>query len=560
MLNHNEPSEEEIPISQRRITPDELKRSLAALDAKQQAEQQRLADTLSVGQAVDDLSLDYTPEEVWQEVVRQREAMPPELEEEPLESRDAESVSPEISMPYLRPEDETFNGNAAQYTSAPDVTVFRRLFAAGIATVGLLVGVALYRGQPQAPPVTTPQYYGTYAPVVSSPYTAPLPVIRSPLQVATTLGAEFYKKLDESSGPNPVYHIVAVPIDQNDAGLVTMVTSADKLYSLRAIPDGYSIYSPPTYNSLMGYSRHAITFRPADETMPHPISHSNWPAAIITRYGGQPYLRCWIQRSDIPAFKTDSGFTLHLTPRLVADAEAQGLIPITIPCGPDTHGNNPIGLVARSTGRTIIAVTSIKVPAGFHLLSDKHTWEDFPNMHLTTYHPADWTNKPGALTSQGGASNPYADFDASSDVKSIGSLRNGQIFHCGPLLLQRIVIDTRPGVALRKLSRFDGIQIGPLSEILIDARPTLKRPYTFVKIDGQLYLRGWVEKRVTEAQIRNRYVILHTDPTDPELGDTPTQIQVRVDRCMVNISGGYMGTVLPLADVPLCQHAWEGNA
>lgn len=561
MLNHDQSSEEEIPISQRRITPDELKRSLAALDARAQAEQQHLAETLPIGQAVDDLSLEYTPEEIWEEVAQQRAAQPSEVPKL-MESLDSGYPEPEVKMPYLRSagngvdkEMENSDNAISTHRSWPGAVVLVPAIIGCIMIVGLIVEFASFTGNAHQPAMNLAYMPNYFAP---QPFTS-VPRYGITTRIMTTLGPDFYKKLEESSGPNPAYHIVAV------SQFSRLDVSPDEVqYPVRAIPDGYSIYVQNQMANQSLYGISAIVFRLVGEerTEPHhPTSVPNSLNVIVTHYDGQQCLRCWIRQSDIPEYKASRQMRVYLSDYFEMSDGGNKLRPITIPCnlGIESalssqipHGSGPVGSPAQI--RTLTLYPQYKAQI------DSHTWEDFRTMQLPPYQPAAWTNVPGALSNQGGNSNPYAEFDASSDVKPIGSLRNGQIFHCGRSILQRIVVDTRPGAAQGKLSHFDGIQIGPLSEVIIDARSALKRPYTFVKIDGQLYLRGWVERRMTEAQMRGRYVILHTDPTDPELGDTPTQIQVRIDRCMVDISGSYMGEVLPLADVQLDQHAWVDSA
>ena len=79
-------TDQDVPIPQKRITPEELTTALAAIEAHKREETLRreeearyLAHTLPIGQAVSDLSLDATPEEIWAEVQAQRvAAAPPE--------------------------------------------------------------------------------------------------------------------------------------------------------------------------------------------------------------------------------------------------------------------------------------------------------------------------------------------------------------------------------------------------------------------------------------------------------------------------------------------------
>lgn len=62
-----------ITVAQARVTPDELSSALAAIEARRQAEAAHLAGTIPIDQAVSDLHLDSTPDEIWAEVKTQRE-------------------------------------------------------------------------------------------------------------------------------------------------------------------------------------------------------------------------------------------------------------------------------------------------------------------------------------------------------------------------------------------------------------------------------------------------------------------------------------------------------
>lgn len=65
-------------VGQARVTPDELSQALAAIEARKQAEAAHLAGTIPIDQAVSDLHLDSTSDEIWAEVQAQRaKASPP---------------------------------------------------------------------------------------------------------------------------------------------------------------------------------------------------------------------------------------------------------------------------------------------------------------------------------------------------------------------------------------------------------------------------------------------------------------------------------------------------
>jgi hypothetical protein len=73
MLNHTENETEPVPAAQMRIKTEELARAVAAIEARRQGEAQALVGTLVIGEAVEELSLDMTPEEILAEVKAQQE-------------------------------------------------------------------------------------------------------------------------------------------------------------------------------------------------------------------------------------------------------------------------------------------------------------------------------------------------------------------------------------------------------------------------------------------------------------------------------------------------------
>ncbi len=60
------------PAESARVMPEELSRALAAIEANRQAEAGRLAGTIPIDQAVSELHLDSTSDEIWAEVQAQR--------------------------------------------------------------------------------------------------------------------------------------------------------------------------------------------------------------------------------------------------------------------------------------------------------------------------------------------------------------------------------------------------------------------------------------------------------------------------------------------------------
>ena len=68
LKNQDAVPEPPLSVSQRRVTPDELTQALAAIEARRQAE----AGTIPIDQAVSELHLDSTSDEIWAEVQAQR--------------------------------------------------------------------------------------------------------------------------------------------------------------------------------------------------------------------------------------------------------------------------------------------------------------------------------------------------------------------------------------------------------------------------------------------------------------------------------------------------------
>lgn len=73
MLHHDEQSaEHDLPAAQTRIKTEELAKAVAALEARRQRETRLREDTLPIGDAVQELGLEATPEEILAEVQQQR--------------------------------------------------------------------------------------------------------------------------------------------------------------------------------------------------------------------------------------------------------------------------------------------------------------------------------------------------------------------------------------------------------------------------------------------------------------------------------------------------------
>ncbi|MGI4791900.1 MAG: hypothetical protein ACRYFS_24010 [Janthinobacterium lividum] len=72
LKNQDTVPEPQVSVSQARVTPEELTAALAAIEARRQAEANRLARTIPLDQAVSELHLDSTTDEIWTEVQSHR--------------------------------------------------------------------------------------------------------------------------------------------------------------------------------------------------------------------------------------------------------------------------------------------------------------------------------------------------------------------------------------------------------------------------------------------------------------------------------------------------------
>ena len=73
MLQH-EPQEQSVstPPAQIRVTADELAAAINALEASKDEEARHLAGTVPIGQVIEEMKLEATPEEIWAQVQKQR--------------------------------------------------------------------------------------------------------------------------------------------------------------------------------------------------------------------------------------------------------------------------------------------------------------------------------------------------------------------------------------------------------------------------------------------------------------------------------------------------------
>lgn len=76
MLQQDPPNNAETPAARIRVPSDELAKAITAIEARRHAEAERLQGAIALGDAVQELQLDATPEELWAEIQKQRAAAP----------------------------------------------------------------------------------------------------------------------------------------------------------------------------------------------------------------------------------------------------------------------------------------------------------------------------------------------------------------------------------------------------------------------------------------------------------------------------------------------------
>lgn len=82
MLQQGSHDEQELPAAQVRVKAEELAQALAAIELRRQEEARRLEGTVVIGDAVQELQLDVTPDELLAEVQAQRARRQEEAETE----------------------------------------------------------------------------------------------------------------------------------------------------------------------------------------------------------------------------------------------------------------------------------------------------------------------------------------------------------------------------------------------------------------------------------------------------------------------------------------------
>ena len=73
MLQHEEERQADVPAAQARVTAEEFARAVARCQARREEAAQHLEGTVTIGEAVRELGLEATPEEILEEVQASRD-------------------------------------------------------------------------------------------------------------------------------------------------------------------------------------------------------------------------------------------------------------------------------------------------------------------------------------------------------------------------------------------------------------------------------------------------------------------------------------------------------
>lgn len=182
-----------------------------------------------------------------------------------------------------------------------------------------------------------------------------------------------------------------------------------------------------------------------------------------------------------------------------------------------------------------------------------------------------WTMPPPILPH--GATAEVMDeggFNASSVLKPLSSVPDNQPVHCTTASFNQLTAAYKQTDAYKQSLRGPqdpGKPYGRLdpavlaqSTQLFDVRPNLHKPWTLIKHDGRLYLRGWVAGKFTAAQAKGQLVVLHSTRQSFETGEQPVPITLPMNFVQYGSfpsSNAQSQAIITTRFVSLDSHAWE---
>ena len=559
MLQHEEPVPSKNHTFQERcITPHELTRALSSIeahreeDARRQEEEQRyLASTLTVDEAVSTLSLDVTADQLWTEVEALREAdrvAPPgpplTLDKQPFPTKPSPPAATSEAVQEGRPgrkqavplveelpldATRTWKGIApeeqqhAHSENTSGVNALLSLLGGGIALACLVTWLAML-----STPAHSPYLYQPPAPTITQAY-QPTEGSQTKYDVNAHIRdvtPDFYRKLKQTVGPNASLRLIVYDADW-DLG---PVRNAGDLYPLNAVPDGY-IFHITSAGSPFGlrwggiHQMAVVAFQGAQDA-PLPSD-----ALTYFRDRGTVRLRGWVTDADL------SGMQQGKTFRFVS-AKLPGIENTWVAF------TQPLSTHSKVMNGQIIVVD---YPAGQPIDVKSLTAEPTPQ------EPTNTPPHPSIFVFNGQNDGYYsAGFDASSLIKPLVSVPDGVPIHDTLRLVRAIQAQHMP-LPLWRLQ-----YLGATQPLQVDVRPGLHKSWTFIKHNGNLYVRGWIAARVTQARLKDETLNILNTPDSPTLGMTPTPVTLRVDNFNGDAWGGTeQEQTIYAHDVHLDSHAYE---
>lgn len=360
----------------------------------------------------------------------------------------------------------------------------------------------------------------------------------------TAPDAEFYRKLNLSQGPHPLYQVRL----HSAWGMPARTDMPDQaVYPLSAVPDGCAFFRSQFTGVSFGFGGSAgptcVFERVTAGIRP--------PAWEMTRYNGRFYQRTWIRRGDIVRLAAGDALDLYPTPFV---PDTRGLTPLTLAVG--SHPVNCYTGSARNTYRPCFQDTPsgawMQIPAGAKAAWDGHAWEDFPSFPPQQYEAPAWDKEPGVFVADRPNNYDVPGFDASSEVEPLQAVPNGRPVHCSSFTLDQM-LHAYP-------------YAGTIAQVLVDARPTLDRPWTVIKLGGRAYLRGWIADRPARPLPPARDLAVSSDTRAPEFVNPPAQVTLPLEGLIWRqTDGGGLptpdnpgtGGKVTVSNVRLDRRAWD---
>lgn len=523
-LHEETQPEPQTEASRHRVKPEELTRALAAIENRrletaqrleeaQAAEQAYLSNTIPVEEAVQQLNLRDTPDEIWAEIQAQRKM------QAQREAQGQDKVSPEeVSHPKPLPSVRKLPALPRSALGLSQQKPLRQIALVALAVffVGAVTTLSLSRHH--SPPTNT-----TASPSVSSP--------------SGFASSEFAYSV--ASLPDKI------PFKMDGDGLLALLRGEDAakmMVNLNRTED-------PNFD---------------------------WDTWSLIKYDGHVYFRGYMpapaNESSLPG--TTPGTIVNINS--VAAAPENGNRPVQITLRVDalkyySFWEHLDSLAEMAPAGNIFSFRDQKIAVSdIHL--DQHAWENARAVMSTTepsiiYYPP--PTKFGPIP----RGVPFP--SALTPLKNPGEWRTPDaklILNSSGTLLS-LVPDEQPFVLPDAHLKYL-LSGTPLTALRLKPVESYSMPWpewAAVKHQGHLYVRGWVPGGSNPADMANRFLHFYNTPTAPELDGAAKHVSLRLDNVQYEPGERVYRRKLPiasfgttnneeqvlLANVRLDEHAWE---